>query len=65
MNDNDATLPQQIAFLEGAVVSMQRDLLAATSAAQRAALMKLIKDTMRKIERLKRTAAANKSPVRH
>jgi hypothetical protein len=65
MNDNEATLPQQIAFLEGAVLSMHRDLLAATSVTQRAALTTLIKDTRRKIERLKRAVAAKKPSAQH
>jgi hypothetical protein len=57
MNDGDTTLPQQIAFLESALISMHRDFLAATSEMRRAALVKLIKETRNRVKRLKRKVA--------
>ena len=54
MNDNDPTLPQQIAFLTNAVSRMADDYVEAGNDKQRRALRLLIKETLKKIERLKR-----------
>jgi len=58
MNDNVPTLPQQIAFLTDAVSRMADDYVDAANDKQRRALRFLIKDTLKKIERLKRKVAA-------
>ena len=57
MNDNVPTLPQQIAFLTHAVARMADDYVDAANDKQRRALRVLIKDTLKKIDRLKRKVA--------